>query len=81
MIPFVVLHTAARLTELTNTPRSIGGTIRVVVEHTGNVLLAPYRFGPEGSRLFVALVNAILSHDFSDNLFERSKRAEPTLSK
>ena len=35
MMPFVVLHTAEDLAELTNTLRSIGGEIRVVMEHTG----------------------------------------------
>ena len=40
MMPFVVLHTAEDLAELTNTLRSIGGEIRVVASHSYILLTA-----------------------------------------
>ena len=53
MMPFVVLHTAEDLAELTNTLRSIGGEIRCSNGAYRNVLAAN-RFSPKGSGLFLS---------------------------
>lgn len=80
MMPFVVLHTAEDLAELTNTLRSIGGEIRVVMEHTG-MYWRPIALALKEAGFFVSVVNAMLIHDFSDNSIRRSKRTEPIPSK
>ena len=72
MMPFVVLHTAEDLAELTNTLRSIGGEIRVVMEHTG-MYWRPIALALKEAGFFVIVVNAMLSHDFSDNSIRKIK--------
>lgn len=57
MMPFVVLHTAEDLAELTNTLRSIGGEIRVVMEHTG-MYWRPIALALKEAGFFVSVVNA-----------------------
>ena len=59
MMPFVVLHTAEDLAELTNTLRSIGGEIRVVMEHTG-MYWRPIALALKEAGFFVSVVNAII---------------------
>ena len=72
MMPFVVLHTAEDLAELTNTLRSIGGEIRVVMEHTG-MYWRPIALALKEAGFFVSVVNAMLIHDFSDNSIRKIK--------
>ena len=72
MMPFVVLHTAEDLAELTNTLRSIGGEIRVVMEHTG-MYWRPIALALKEGGFFVSVVNAMLIHDFSDNSIRKVK--------
>lgn len=72
MMPFVVLHTAEDLAELTNTLRSIGGEIRVVMEHTG-MYWRPSALALKEAGFFVSVVNAMLIHDFSDNSIRKIK--------
>ena len=72
MMPFVVLHTAEDLAELTNTLRSIGGEIRVVMEHTG-MYWRPIAMTLKEAGFYVSVVNAILIHNFSDNSIRKVK--------
>ena len=72
MMPFTVLHTAEGLAELTNTLRSIGGEIRVVMEHTG-MYWRPIALALKEGGFFVSVVNAMLIHDFSDNSIRKVK--------
>lgn len=72
MMPFVVLHTAEDLAELTNTLRSIGGEIRVVMEYTG-MYWRPIALALKEAGFFVSVVNAMLIHDFSDNSIRKIK--------
>ena len=72
MMPFVVLHTAEDLAELTNTLRSIGGEIRVVMDHTG-MYWRPIALALKEAGFFVSVVNAMLIHDFSDNSIRKIK--------
>ena len=72
MMPFVVLHTAEDLAELTNTLRSIGGEIRVVMEHTG-MYWRPIALALKEAGFFVSVVNAMLIHEFSDNSIRKIK--------
>lgn len=75
--PFTVLHTTEGLAELTNTLRSIGGEIRVVMEHTG-MYWRPIALALKEGGFFVSVVNAMLIHHFSDNSIRKIKtdRAE-----
>lgn len=72
MMPFTVLHTTEGLAELTNTLRSIGGEIRVVMEHTG-MYWRPIALALKEGGFFVSVVNAMLIHDFSDNSIRKVK--------
>ena len=72
IMPFVVLHTADELAKLTKTLRSIGGEIRVVMEHTG-MYWRPIALALKEAGFFVSVVNAMLIHDFSDNSIRKVK--------
>ena len=72
MMPFVVLHTAEDLAALTSTLQSIGGEIRVVMEHTG-MYWRPIALALKQAGFFVSVVNAMLIHDFSDNSIRKIK--------
>lgn len=72
MTPFDVCHTTEDLKQLTATLHSVGGEIRIIMEHTGMywrpIVLELKRVG-----FFVNVVNAMLIHDFSDNSIRKVK--------
>ena len=72
LTPFQVEHDAAGLSALVKTLRSIGGDIRVVMEHTG-MYWRPIALALKEAGFFVSVVNAMLIHDFSDNSLRKIK--------
>jgi transposase len=72
LTPFTVLHTAEGLDNLTDTLCSVGGEIRVVMEHTG-MYWRPVALALKNAGFFVSVVNAMLIHDFSDNSIRKVK--------
>lgn len=70
--PFTVLHTTDGLNALTDKLRSVGGEIRVVMEHTG-MYWRPIALALKESGFFVSVVNALLIHNFSDNSIRKVK--------
>ena len=72
LTPFTVLHTAEGLDKLIDTLRSVGGEIRVVMEHTG-MYWRPVALALKNAGFFVSVVNAMLIHDFSDNSIRKVK--------
>ena len=72
LMPFHVNHDAVGLSSLVKTLCSIGGDIRVVMEHTG-MYWRPIALALKEAGFFVSVVNAILIHDFSDNSLRKIK--------
>ena len=72
LMPFQVNHDAAGLSSLVKTLCSIGGDIRVVMEHTG-MYWRPIALALKEAGFFVSVVNAMLIHDFSDNSLRKIK--------
>ena len=70
--PFNVHHTASELDVLVETIQSIGGNIRIVMEHTG-MYWRPIARVLKSAGFFVSVVNAMLIHDFSDNSIRKVK--------
>ena len=61
LTPFQVEHDAAGLSSLVRTLRSIGGDIRVVMEHTG-MYWRPVALALKEAGFFVSVVNAMLNY-------------------
>ena len=72
LTPFSVEHDAVGLSSLVKTLRSIGGDIRIVMEHTG-MYWRPIALALKEAGFFVSVVNAMLIHDFSDNSLRKVK--------
>ena len=72
LMPFQVNHDTVGLSSLVKTLCSIGGEIRVVMEHTG-MYWRPVALALKEAGFFVSVVNAMLIHDFSDNSLRRIK--------
>lgn len=70
--PFSVQHTAEGLEQLVTILHSLGGEIRVVMEHTG-MYWRPIALALKQAGFFVSVVNAMLIHDFSDNSIRKIK--------
>jgi transposase len=70
--PFKVEHDANSLKSLIATLNSIGGNIRIVMEHTG-MYWRPIALTLKDAGFFVSVVNALLIHDFSDNSLRKVK--------
>lgn len=72
LMPFQVEHTVADIQVLVKTLKSVGGDIRVVMEHTG-MYWRPIALALKKAGFFVSVVNAILIHNFSDNSLRKVK--------
>jgi transposase len=72
LTPFLVEHDAAGLSSLVKTLRSVGGNIRIVMEHTGMYWRLIALVLKEAG-FFISVVNAMLIHDFSDNSLRKVK--------
>lgn len=70
--PFEVSHTSSELSTLARRLKSLDGEIRVVMEATGNYhLLIAMALHEAG--LYVSVVNAMLVHDYGNNMLRRAK--------
>ena len=65
--PFEVHHTNSDLKKLTSTLKKLRGDIRIVMEHT-STYWRPIALTLKEAGFFVSVVNAMLIHDFSDNI-------------
>lgn len=72
LTPFDVCHTTEDLKQLAATLRSVGGEMRIVMEHTG-MYWRPIALELKRAGFFVSVVNAMLIHDFSDNSIRKVK--------
>lgn len=72
LTPFQVDHTVEDIQALIKTLKSIGGDIRVVMEHTG-MYWRPIACALKKAGFFVSVVNAMLIHGFSDNSLRKVK--------
>ena len=72
MLPFEVKHTASGLEQLVAKLKTLDGTIRVVMEHTG-MYWRPIALTLKHAGFFVSIVNAMLIHRFSDNSLRKVK--------
>ena len=72
LTPFDVRHTAEDLKQLAATLHSVGGEMRIVMEHTG-MYWRPIALELKRAGFFVSVVNAMLIHDFSDNSIRKVK--------
>ena len=70
--PFEIRHTDNDLCELAKLLRSLPGETRVVMEATGNYHLPVARMLND-SGFYVAVVNAMLVHDYGNNSLRRAK--------
>ena len=70
--PFEIRHTDNDLCELAKLLRSLPGETRVVMEATGNYHL-PVAWMLNDSGFYVAVVNAMLVHDYGNNSLRRAK--------
>lgn len=70
--PFDVRHDRAGLQQLVQILQDIGGEIRIVMEHTG-MYWRPVASVLLQAGFFVSVVNAILTHQFSDNSLRKVK--------
>ena len=70
--PFEIRHTDNDLCELAKLLRSLPGETRVVMEATGNYHL-PVAWMLNDSGFYVAVVNAMLVHDYGNNSLRRTK--------
>lgn len=71
-LPFDVQHNVVELQQLISTLQSIGGDIRIVMEHTG-MYWRPIVLTLMNAGFFVSIVNAMLIHDFTDNSIRKVK--------
>ena len=71
-LPFDVQHNVVELQQLISTLQSIGGDIRIVMEHTG-MYWRPIALTLMNAGFFVSIVNAMLIHDFTDNSIRKVK--------
>ncbi len=78
LTPFLVEHDAAGLSSLVKTLRSVGGNIRIVMEHTGMYWRLIALVLKEAG-FFISVVNAMLIHDFSDNSLRKVKTGQGRL--
>lgn len=72
LTPFQVDHTVEGIQTLVKTLKSVGGDIRVVMEHTG-MYWRPIACALKKAGFFVSVVNAMLIHSFSDNSLRKVK--------
>lgn len=72
LTPFQVDHTVEGIQALVKTLKSVGGDIRVVMEHTG-MYWRPIALALKKAGFFVSVVNAMLIHNFSDNSLRKVK--------
>lgn len=70
--PFDVRHDQPGLQQLVQTLREVGGKIRIVMEHTG-LYWRPVASVLHQAGYFISVVNAILTHQFSDNSLRKVK--------
>lgn len=70
--PFDVRHDQPGLQQLVQTLREVGGEIRIVMEHTG-LYWRPVASVLHQAGFFISVVNAILTHQFSDNSLRKVK--------
>lgn len=70
--PFDVRHDQPGLQQLVQTLREVGGEIRIVMEHTG-LYWRPVASVLHQAGYFISVVNAILTHQFSDNSLRKVK--------
>ena len=70
--PFDVRHDQPGLQQLVQTLREVGGEIRIVMEHTGSYWRPVASVLQQGG-FFISVVNAILTHQFSDNSLRKVK--------
>ena len=71
-LPFDVHHNAVELQQLVSLLQTIGGDIKIVMEHTG-MYWRPIALTLIDAGFFVSIVNAMLIHDFSDNSIRKVK--------
>ena len=70
--PFEVGHTEGELKELARFLKSLPGETRVLMEYTGRYYESIAQYLHEAG-IFVSVVNAILSHDYSGNSIRKVK--------
>lgn len=70
--PYEVGHTESELKELARFLKSLPGETRVLMEYTGRYYEPIARYLHEAG-IFVSVVNAILSHDYSGNTIRKVK--------
>lgn len=70
--PFEVKHDQLGLQHLVQILREVGGDIRIVMEHTG-MYWRPFASALQQEGFFLSVVNAILTHQFSDNSLRKVK--------
>lgn len=72
LTPFQIQHDMEDLSKLVKMLQSLGGNVRVVMEHTG-MYWRPIALALKSAGFFVSVVNAMLIHDFSDNSLRKVK--------
>ena len=70
--PFDVRHDQPGLQQLVQMLWEVGGEIRIVMEHTG-LYWRPVASVLHQAGFFISVVNAILTHQFSDNSLRKVK--------
>lgn len=70
--PFTVMHDQTGLQRLVQILHEVGGEIRIVMEHTG-MYWRPIASVLQQEGFFLSVVNAILTHQFSDNSLRKVK--------
>lgn len=70
--PFTVMHDQTGLHRLVQILHEVGGEIRIVMEHTG-MYWRPIASVLQQEGFFLSVVNAILTHQFSDNSLRKVK--------
>ena len=70
--PFTVKHDQPGIQQLIQLLHEVGGEIRIVMEHTG-MYWRPIASVLQQKGFFISVVNAILTHQFSDNSLRKVK--------
>ena len=70
--PFTVKHDQPGIQQLIQLLHKVGGEIRIVMEHTG-MYWRPIASVLQQEGFFISVVNAILTHQFSDNSLRKVK--------
>ena len=70
--PFTVKHDQPGLQQFIQLLHEVGGEIRIVMEHTG-MYWRPIASVLQQEGFFISVVNAILTHQFSDNSLRKVK--------